>query len=210
MSRVRSVRSTQSRGSREHTSATAACTDRGTYRPAQTQGQQHTDRAYSSEYLSPQVSHTHGFHSSDVTHQTIWSCLAARCIQNTPFLRNTTLLACSMEQSPSCEDNWFSASQEIPRILWNPKVHYSIHKCPPTVPILSQLDLVHTPTSHFLKIHLNIILPSTPGSPKMSFSFRFPHQNPVHSSPLTHTLAPQISLFSILPPEKYWVRSTDH
>ena len=47
-----------------------------------------------------------------------------------------------MEQSPSWEANWFSASQEIPRILWNPKVHYRIHKCPPPVPILSQLDQV--------------------------------------------------------------------
>ena len=34
-----------------------------------------------------------------------------------------------MEQSPSWEANWFSASQEILRILWNSKVHYCIHKC---------------------------------------------------------------------------------
>ena len=71
-----------------------------------------------------------------------------------------------MEQSPSWKGNWFSASQEIPCILWNPNVHYRIRKCPPPVPIVSQLDIVHDLTSHFLKIHLNIILQSTLGSPK--------------------------------------------
>ena len=47
-----------------------------------------------------------------------------------------------------------------------------MHKCPPPVPLPSQLDLVHVPTSHFLKIHLKIILPTTPGSPKWSLSLR--------------------------------------
>ena len=40
----------------------------------------------------------------------------------------TYLLTYSMEQSPSWEANLFAASQEIPRILWNPKVHYRTHK----------------------------------------------------------------------------------
>ena len=88
------------------------------------------------------------------------------------------LLTYSMEQCPAWETNWFSAIPEIPRILWYPKVHYRSHKCPPPVPILCQPDQVHTRTSHFLKIHLNIIFPSTPGSPQWSLPSGFATKTP--------------------------------
>ena len=71
-------------------------------------------------------------------------------------------------QRPSWEANWFAASQEIPRIFLNPKVHYRTHKRPPPVPVLGQANPVHIPTSHLLEIHPNIIHPSTPRSPRYS------------------------------------------
>ena len=101
----------------------------------------------------------------------------------------TYLLTYSMVQSPSWEGNWFAASQEIPRISQNPKVHYRTHKRPPPVSILGQPNPVHIPTSHLLEIRPNIIHPSTPRSPQWSFSLRFPHQDPIPplSSPIRAT-----------------------
>ena len=92
-----------------------------------------------------------------------------------------------MVQSPSWAANWFAASQEIPRISRNPKVHYRTHKCPPPVSILDQLNPVHIPTSHLLEIHPNIIHPSTPRSPQWSPSLRFPQQDPIRPPLPTHT-----------------------
>ena len=69
-----------------------------------------------------------------------------------------------MVQSLSWEANWFAASQEIPRILWNPKVHYRTHKRPTPVPILGQPNSVHIPTSRrsipIFSTHLRLGLPS--------------------------------------------------
>ena len=99
----------------------------------------------------------------------------------------TYLLTYSMVQSPSWEANWFAASQEIPRILWNPKVHHRTHKRSLPVPILCQPNPVHIPTSHLLETHPDIIQPSTPRSPQWSLSLRFTHQDPIRPPLLTHT-----------------------
>jgi hypothetical protein len=96
------------------------------------------------------------------------------------------IITYSMQQSPSWEATRFVAIQEIPRILLNPNVHYRIHNFPPPVSILSQPNPVHTPTSHILKIHPNIILPSMPRSPHWSVSLGFTHQNCIQASLLPY------------------------
>ena len=113
---------------------------------------------------------------------------------------NTYLLTYSMEQRPSLEAKWFAASQEIPRISQNLKVHYRTHKRPPSVPTLGQPNPVHIPTSHLLEIHPNIIHPSTPRSPQWSPSLRFPHQDPTHplSSPIRATCPAHLILLDFI------------
>jgi len=74
--------------------------------------------------------------------------------------------------------------------------------------MVHSFDPVHIPTSNFLKIHLNIILPSMPWSPNLSLFLRFPHQNLVYTSPLVLHALP-ISFFSMLSSKQQWVSSAD-
>jgi len=64
-----------------------------------------------------------------------------------------------MVQSPSSEANQFSASQEIPRTLRKPKIHYRIHERPPPVTGATQSMPPHL-TSLILSSHLRLGLPS--------------------------------------------------
>ena len=118
------------------------------------------------------------------------------------------LLTYSMVQSPSWAANWFAASQEITRILRNPKVHYRTHKRPPPVSVLGQPNPVHIPTSLrfilMLSTHLRLGLPSgllPSGFPTKTLYTPSPRPYAPH--------AQAISFFSILSPEQYWVRSTN-
>ena len=122
------------------------------------------------------------------------------------------LLTHSMEQR-----NGFAARKEIPRILWNPKFQNRIYNCPPPVPILSQINPVSAPTSHFLKIYFNIILPSTLWSYKCSRtvitakdkqcvkavrSVNFVHQrSPVHFTNQMHSV-----IINVVSPTCYGTR----
>jgi hypothetical protein len=56
-----------------------------------------------------------------------------------------------MELSPSWEASNCTATQELPSILWNPEIHHRIHISPPSVPILSQIDPIHTTPSYLSK-----------------------------------------------------------
>jgi len=116
-----------------------------------------------------------------------FAVLAARSIKATKDETNWP----PTEQSFYWEANIFSASQEIPNILWNTKFHYCVYKCVPVVPILSQINSVQ----FIFYINFSIILPYIPRcsnhlflagfSTKIPFAFLF---SPMHTTYPAHLL----------------------
>jgi len=92
----------------------------------------------------------------------------------------------SAKQSPSSEPNSHPATQEISRLLWNPKVHYRVHNSLPPIPILRQMNLVHSCPHYFSNIISSIVIPSTPKSSEWSLPFGYSDQNFVCIYHLSH------------------------
>ena len=118
-----------------------------------------------------------------------------------------------MEQSPCLEAIRFAASQEIPCILWNPKVHYQIQKCLPIYWASSIQSITPHPTSWrsilLLSSNLHLVLPvvSFPqvSPPKTLYT---PFLSPIRATCPAHLILLDFITWTILGEEYRSLRSS--
>jgi hypothetical protein len=114
----------------------------------------------------------------------------------------------------SWEANSHSASQEIPRLLWNPKIHYCVHINPQLDSTLSQLNPIYIVHSRYLRstsiwtshpriILWSVLFPSSFPSNYLSFPHvihdlinlpMFGEEHNLCSSSLSNFLYPSLTL----------------
>ena len=112
-------------------------------------------------------------------------------MQHNAYVANRTgsmWVTCLLHGEVSFLRSWpvFSQSTNSQHFM-TPEGSLPHSQVPATCPYPEPAQSSPHPCIPLLKIHLNIIVPSMPGSPKWSLTLRFPHQNPVYTSLLPHT-----------------------
>ena len=112
-------------------------------------------------YISFLQHYSHSFSGS-----VLGVCVRWREIQPSIFNKYSITTACHSihnpyltnlkEQRHSLQPSCSSAYHEISHILWNVKVHYCVHKSPPLVPTLSQINPIHAILSYFRSILIQV------------------------------------------------------
>jgi hypothetical protein len=103
-----------------------------------------------------------------------WVFIHRKCIYRSFKQFNAHFLLRASRFCSKKSNNWKADSRsvfKVPHLLWNPTVHYRVHKGPIPGPTLSQLNPVHTLTPTSFRIQFIIIyLVSTPASFKWPLS----------------------------------------
>jgi hypothetical protein len=103
-----------------------------------------------------------------------------------------------MDHSSSIEIHSHSSGQENFPPFVEPKDHYHFHKSSRLVPTLNQMNLNHILKYYSIKINLNIIVLSTPVSPKLSLCFEFSDSDFASFSHLFHCYIPCHSILCLI------------